>query len=227
MLFWAGSDWHERGVSGNFVEKMLKRHIHIFLIYSWTKIFSCTGLRIGSVVCPTPSASRQIQAQQVPWSVNIFARAYLHSALEDMEYLKRTWKATRSWREHTVTRLKRLHPSWRFLGHPWLSWVWIDTGDAKVAEDVYKTSLACGCPVRHGAAGYGLPTFIRVAVRRPYDFAVLYQALLQRECDSKACGKAPFGTYADVNPSVVEGVHLVHIDDLKPHEEVFKHKADK
>lgn len=36
-----------------------------------------------------------------------------------------------------------------------------------------------------------------------------------------------FGTSADVNPDVVEGVRLVHIDDLKPHEEVLTVRAKK
>merc|ERR1719272_557346 len=101
-----------------------------------------------------------------------------------------------------INKLKRLKPSWKFLGQPFTSWVWIDTGDAATAEAIYQASLACGCPVRHAAAGYNLPTFIRIAVRRPYDFSVLYQALLQRECATRS-GSIAFGTYADVAPSVV------------------------
>jgi hypothetical protein len=103
----------------------------------------------------------------------------------------------------------------------------IDTGDAAVAEDVYETSLRCGCPVRRASEGYEMPSFLRIAVRRPYDFSVLYQALLQRECYSNKQGRTLFGTYADVHPGVVEGVHLVHIDDVKPHEEVVHSRAEK
>jgi len=228
MLFWSGPDWHKRGVSRQFVEKMLKRHIKIFLVYSWTKIFSCTGLRIGSVICPSPSAQQNLQSMQVPWSVNAFARAYLRVAIEDREYLERTWRLTPLWREQMITKLKRLKPSWQFLGQPWTSWVWIDTGDAATAEAIYKASLACGCPVRHAEAGYNLPTFIRIAVRRPYDFSVLYQALLQQEQQvTDVNQQAMFGTYADVQPSVIEGVKLVHIDDLKPHENVIHEREGK
>lgn len=53
MLFWAGPDFQERGVSAQFIEAMVKKHINIFLVQSWTKIFACTGLRIGTVLCPT------------------------------------------------------------------------------------------------------------------------------------------------------------------------------
>jgi len=168
---------------------------------------------------------------QVPWSVSAFARAYLKAALQDREYLEKTWQLTPRWREHIITRLQRLYPSWRFLGREWLSWVWIDTGDPAVAQDIYKTALACGCPVRHAASGYDMPSVIRIAVRRPHDFSVLYQALLQREGERSPKMAAPlrttFGTYADVHPSVVEGVRLVHIDDLKPHEKVLEDRAGK
>merc|ERR1712129_374269 len=77
-------------------------------------------------------------------------------------------------------------------------------------------------------AGYNLPTFIRIAVRRPYDFSVLYQALLQQEQQvTDVNQQAMFGTYADVQPSVIEGVKLVHIDDLKPHENVIHEREGK
>eukprot|EP00747_Dinoflagellata_sp_TGD_P068731 gnl/TRDRNA2_/TRDRNA2_155841_c1_seq1.p1 gnl/TRDRNA2_/TRDRNA2_155841_c1~~gnl/TRDRNA2_/TRDRNA2_155841_c1_seq1.p1 ORF type:complete len:227 (-),score=48.62 gnl/TRDRNA2_/TRDRNA2_155841_c1_seq1:111-704(-) len=64
-----------------------------------------------------------------------------------------------------------------------------------------------------------MSSYIRIAVRRPADFAVLHQALLQRECRSKVAVARPFGTYADVQHSIVESVKLVHIDELKPHEQ--------
>ncbi|CAE7311468.1 cobD [Symbiodinium sp. CCMP2592] len=227
MLFWAGPDFQERGVSASFTESMVKKHINIFLVQSWTKIFSCTGLRIGTVLCPTAEKRDLLQGMQVPWSVTAFARAYLKAALKDRTYLERTWSATPAWRSHMITRLQRLHPEWKFLGKPWLSWIWIDTGSSEVAQDVYKTALKCGCPIRHAASGYDRPTVVRLAVRRPYDFSVLHQALLRRACVSESFIRATFGTSADVNPAVIEGVRLVHIDDLKPHEEVLKDRATK
>jgi len=227
MLFWAGPDWHKRGVSREFVQRMQKRDIHIYLVYSWTKIFSCTGLRIGSVIAPTPAAMQELQAKQVPWSVSVLPRTYLKAALQHKEYLEKTWRLTPQWRENMITKLKRLHPDWQFLGQPWTSWVWIDTGNEAVAKAVYEASLECSCPVRHAAAGYNLPTIVRIAVRRPYDFAVLYQALLRQEYASNNPGRAPLGTYADVHPSVVEGVELVHIDDLYRHEKVLTDREGK
>ena len=227
MLFWAGPDFQERGVSSKFVESMVKKHINIFLVQSWTKIFACTGLRIGTVLCPTQEKRDHLLSLQVPWSVTIFARAYLKAAILDRSYLERTWEETPAWRSHMVARLQRLHPTWKFLGKPWLSWIWIDTGCPEVAKDVYRTALNCGCPIRHAASGYDRPSVVRLAVRRPYDFSVLYQALLRRENNSAAMMQTTFGTSADVNPDVIDGVRLVHIDDLHPHEEVLTDRADK
>lgn len=224
MLFWAGPQWHSRGVSDAFVQRMLKRHIKVFRIYSWTKIFSCTGLRIGSAVCPSPDSTRLLESLQVPWSVSVFARKYLQVAIKDADYMERTWSTTPRWREHMVTLLRRVYPEWQFHGQDWLSWVWVDTGDAEVARSVYEAALDCGCPVRHAAAGYGLPTYLRFAVRRPSDFAALHQALLKLKGGYQS---KQFGTYADVQPSVIEGVQLVHIDDLRPHENVYTEAAAK
>lgn len=171
MLFWAGPDFQQRGVSGEFVDAMVKKHIYIFLVQSWTKIFACTGLRIGTVLCPTQEKRDLLASLQVPWSVTAFARAYLKAAIEDRSYLERTWEETAAWRQHMVSRLQRLHPTWQFLGQPWLSWIWIDTNSPQTALDVYRTALSCGCPIRHAANGYDKPSVVRLAVRRPYDFS--------------------------------------------------------
>ncbi|CAJ1366198.1 unnamed protein product [Effrenium voratum] len=227
MIFWAGPDFQERGVSAQFIESMVKKHINIFLVQSWTKIFACTGLRIGTVLCPTAEKRDMLLSMQVPWSVTALARGYLKAAMQDRAYLERTWEATAAWRSHMLTRLKRLHPTWEFHGKPWLSWIWIDTGSPAVAKEVYETALGCGCPVRHAASGYDKPSIVRLAVRRPYDFSVLYQALLRRESHRSDIAGTTFGTFADVNPAVVEGVRLVHIDDLHPHEEVLTDRAHK
>jgi len=42
----------------------------VWIMTSWTKIWSCTGIRLGSVVAPTAQDLLAIKAKQVPWSVN-------------------------------------------------------------------------------------------------------------------------------------------------------------
>jgi hypothetical protein len=204
---------------------MQENYINVFLVYSWTKIFSCTGLRIGSVVCPSSSIRKRLEGYQVPWSVTTFAQTYLKGALRDTDYLKKTWELTPKWRKEAVEQLQRLNPDWKFIGEPWLSWIWIDTGDEALAEHLYHTCLEVGCPIRHAKQGYGIPTVIRIAVRRPSDFSVLYQAFVRLKNSEQ--GRVSFGTYADINPSVIDRVDLVHIDDIKAHEFVISDRASK
>lgn len=225
MLFWRGPSWRDSGVSRSFVEKMAENYINIFLIYSWTKIFSCTGLRIGSVICPNAKVRKRLEGYQVPWSVTAFAQTYLKGAMRDTKYLEKTWELTPKWRKDALDQLQRLYPNWKFHGEPWLSWIWIDTGDENVAFRLYEACLEIGCPIRHAKAGYGLPTIIRIAVRRPTDFSILYQALVRLRHGAE--GRVSFGTYADIHPSVIDRVDLVHIDDIKPHELVINERAEK
>jgi len=177
MIFWANVDWHSKGVSDAFIGRMLERDVHVFINHSWTKIFSCTGMRIGSTLCPTAADRQKLQDIQVPWSMTVFASTFLKTAIEDTEYLRQTWELTPIWREHMVTKLQQLFPNWTLNGQPWLSWIWVDTHDVEMARRVYEASIACGCPLRTGAYGYERPSFVRFAVRRPTDFEKLYKAL--------------------------------------------------
>ena len=42
-----------------------ERGVHIFVMHSWTKIWSCTGVRLGSVVAPTPTHMVELKKRQV------------------------------------------------------------------------------------------------------------------------------------------------------------------
>ncbi|KAM3568085.1 hypothetical protein VYU27_009789 [Nannochloropsis oceanica] len=50
-------------------------------------------------------------------------------------------------------------------GEIYLSWVWVDTGDAAVTTEAVKLASAVGTPVRSAGPGYNMPTFFRIAVR--------------------------------------------------------------
>jgi len=66
-----------------------------------------------------------------------------------------------------VRRISGIFPKWDFHGADFLSWLWIDVGTSEMAEKVVDVSRDSGFPIRHGMHGYGMPTFIRVAVRNP------------------------------------------------------------
>ncbi|KNC96731.1 uncharacterized protein SPPG_07940 [Spizellomyces punctatus DAOM BR117] len=155
------------------------RGIAVFIMHSWTKLWSCTGLRLGSVVCPTVDHCIKLKKVQVPWSVNLPALKFLEVVTSDEEkdYLDETWAVTSEWRASLVERLEELcNGQWEIHGKPFLSWVWIDMKDARVAADAVTLAKRAGVPVRAGVHGYACDTCVRAAVRKPEQVDVLVQA---------------------------------------------------
>ncbi|KAJ1991531.1 hypothetical protein H4R33_001325 [Dimargaris cristalligena] len=155
-----------------------RRGISVYVIHSWTKLWSCTGIRLGSIVCPTEEHCQALKKIQVPWSVNCVALAFLHAVVKDEAYLHDTWTLTPRWRHHTVAALQEYFPNWLTSGEPFLSWVWIDTGDMIVAERAIQLAKQAGVPVRSGLPGYQQPSHLRIAVRSPEKFQILLNAWL-------------------------------------------------
>merc|ERR1712093_814894 len=88
-----------------------------------------------------------------------------------------TWEQCRRLRARTVKELSSMFPDWQVHGEPWLSWLWIDTKSAEVANSATRVAKAAGVPIRNGAMGYKLPTFIRLKVTSARHQDVLVQAL--------------------------------------------------
>ncbi|KAJ1968957.1 hypothetical protein H4R34_006212 [Dimargaris verticillata] len=161
----------------DYVQQLFtERGISVFVIHSWTKLWSCTGIRLGSIVCPTAQHCQALKAAQVPWSVNCAALAFLSQVVKDDQYMADTWALTPTWRKHIIATLSQQLPQWLCYGEPFLSWVWIDTGSEDVAQKAVALARGAGVPVRNGLPGYSRPTFVRVAVREPSKFAVLLDA---------------------------------------------------
>jgi histidinol-phosphate/aromatic aminotransferase/cobyric acid decarboxylase-like protein len=179
MQPWVGPGWREDSLlqQQGWVTEMLEKHgIHVFIMHSWTKIWSCTGVRLGSVVAPTVEVAQRIKGRQVPWSVNTMALEFLSEVVKDDDYMQRTWELTPQWRQQTADAITARFPSWTILGKPFLSWLWCDTGDEGVALEAVRLAKAAGTPVRHGKPGYDMPTMVRVAVREPKHLQTLLAA---------------------------------------------------
>jgi histidinol-phosphate/aromatic aminotransferase/cobyric acid decarboxylase-like protein len=182
MQLWHGEHWRKDSLISqqDWIRSMYEENgVSVYLIHSWTKIWSCPGIRLGSVLTPTAALCQTLKAHQVPWSVNICGLAFLSAAIADEKYLLQTWELTPRFRQMTIDSLKQIpaFAEWEYLGANWTSWIWIDTKDAKQAEAVVRVAKAAGCPVRNGAMGYGMPTFLRFAVRAPEHQQTLLTAL--------------------------------------------------
>lgn len=83
--------------------------IAVWVIYSWTKIWSCPGIRLGnpstkssdfnfflgSVFAPSATHMEILKRKQVPWSLNTAAIAFTAEVVKDDLFMKKTWEVTR------------------------------------------------------------------------------------------------------------------------------------
>ena len=68
MQPWFGPEWRSDSLIGErkwSKELSEKRGIHVWIMTSWTKIWACTGVRLGSVVAPTAQLRNAVKAKQV------------------------------------------------------------------------------------------------------------------------------------------------------------------
>lgn len=182
MLPWFGPKWREVSLFSQFdwISRMLReRNIHIIVVHSWTKIFCCTGLRIGSIILPCKSDLQLMKKFMIPWNVNVLALDYMSVCIKSKDYLQQTWSITNALRANQKQKLNQLFPEWEIKGQPFLSWMWIDTKSEQVAEKAVDVAKAWGCPIRWGKKGYNRPTHIRLAVRKAEFFQVILSAFKQ------------------------------------------------
>lgn len=180
MQMWIGENWREDSLINQtaWIETMKRNEgISVWIIHSWTKIWSCPGIRIGSAIAPTEEDAKSILSKQVPWSVNAGALAFLQEVIKDDQYMRDTWNFTPLWRKHACEQLKQ-HFQWNIYGEPFLSWIWIDTLDEVTAERAVRVAKDAGLPIRWGKLGYEQPTCIRLAVRNETLTDKLVKALI-------------------------------------------------
>ena len=170
MLFWYGPDWINHSCLGHldYIAKLaFERHIKVVVIQSWTKIFSSTGLRIGSAVVFDDDLYNKVRELIPPWSLNAIGRDYILHSWKQTGYLERTWTYTPLWRAQLIQEIKQVFPEFKTKGADFVSWIWMDTGDKALASLIVRTSKQIGFPIRHGKQGYERSSHIRIAVRNP------------------------------------------------------------
>jgi histidinol-phosphate/aromatic aminotransferase/cobyric acid decarboxylase-like protein len=180
MLFWI-KNWEEKSGMFNYgLQELLDiKRSNLIIVHSWTKIFSCTGLRFGSIWSNNPNMIEQIETLQVPWSVNILAFHYLNGCLDDRTYLRDTLINTPILRESMRKKLLELFPFITIHGEPFLSWLWIDFKSNQLVNKIHKKLFDNGILIRKGEIGYKQDTFIRIAVRNVKQNIILFRFLEQ------------------------------------------------
>lgn len=180
MLFWI-KNWEDKSAMFkiNLRDLLDTKGANLIVVHSWTKIFSCTGLRFGSIWSYDINLIKEIETLQVPWSVNILAFHYLNGCLDDPMYLRETLSNTPVLRENMKNRLLEIFPFVEIYGEPFLSWLWIDFKSNSLVNKIHKKLFDNGILIRKGEVGYKQDTFIRIAVRSHTQNNILFRLLSQ------------------------------------------------
>src|SRR5918992_762362 len=143
------------------IEGLLKRHPNLVVTRTFSKAYGLAGLRVGYALAHASVADVMNRVRQ-PFNVNSIGLAAARAALDDMEFVARSYA-------ENLQGLKRLEEGSRALGLEYIAshanFLTIRVaGGGKSATEIYKRLLRRGVIVRPVGGAYGLPEHLRVTV---------------------------------------------------------------
>jgi histidinol-phosphate aminotransferase len=136
--------------------KWLKRHPNLIVVRTFSKAYGLAGLRVGYGLVHAALADIMNRVRQ-PFNVNSLALVAATAALDDMEFVARSYA-------ENLKGLRQLGDGVEALGLDAIpSYGNFLTVRVGKAADIYKRLLKRGVIVRP-VAGYGLPEHLRVSV---------------------------------------------------------------
>jgi histidinol-phosphate aminotransferase len=140
--------------------RLVKRHPNLVVTRTFSKAYGLAGLRVGYALAHASVADIMNRVRQ-PFNVNSIALAAACAALDDMEFVARSYALN-------LQGLKQLEEGARALGLEYIpshgNFITVRVGKA---ADIYKRLLRRGVIVRPVGGGYGLPEHLRVTVGTP------------------------------------------------------------
>ena len=137
--------------------KWLKRHPNLVVTRTFSKAYGLAGLRVGYALAH-PSVADVMNRVRQPFNVNSIALAAASAALEDMEFVARSFAGN-------LQGMRQLRAGAERLGLEFIpSYANFLTVRVGKAQDIYKRLLRRGVIVRPVGGGYELPEHLRVTV---------------------------------------------------------------
>jgi histidinol-phosphate aminotransferase len=137
--------------------KWLKRHPNLVVTRTFSKAYGLAGLRVGYALAH-PSVADVMNRVRQPFNVNSIALAAAAAALEDMEFVARSFAGN-------LQGMRQLRDGAERLGLEFIpSYANFLTVRVGKAQDIYKRLLRRGVIVRPVGGGYELPEHLRVTV---------------------------------------------------------------
>ena len=136
--------------------KWLKRHPNLVVTRTFSKAYGLAGLRVGFALAH-PSVADVMNRVRQPFNVNSIGLAAAKAALDDMEFVARSYA-------ENLNGMRQLEEGVHALGLDFIpssgNFLTVRVGKA---NDVFKRLLRRGVIVRP-VAGYGLPEHLRVSI---------------------------------------------------------------
>jgi histidinol-phosphate aminotransferase len=137
--------------------KLIKRHPNLVVTRTFSKAYGLAGLRVGYALAHASVADVMNRVRQ-PFNVNSIALAAAVAALDDMEFVARSYA-------ENLQGMRQLEDGARTLGIDYIpsygNFITIRVGRA---AEIYKRLLRRGVIVRPVGGGYGLPEHLRVTI---------------------------------------------------------------
>jgi len=140
--------------------KWLKRHPNLILTRTFSKAYGLAGLRVGYAFAHASVADIMNRVRQ-PFNVNSLALAAATAALDDMEFVARSYA-------ENLQGLRQLEEGAKRLGLDYIpSYGNFLTLRVGRAPEIYKRLLRRGVIVRPVGGAYQLPEHLRVTIGTP------------------------------------------------------------
>jgi histidinol-phosphate aminotransferase len=137
--------------------RWLKRHPNLVITRTFSKAYGLAGLRVGYALAH-PSVADVMNRVRQPFNVNSIALVAAAAALDDMEFVARSYA-------ENLQGLRQLEEGSNSLGLEFIpsygNFITVRVGRA---AEIYKRLLRRGVIVRPIGGGYGLPEHLRVTV---------------------------------------------------------------
>jgi histidinol-phosphate aminotransferase len=137
--------------------KLVKRHPNLVVTRTFSKAYGLAGLRVGYALAHASVADVMNRVRQ-PFKVNSVALAAAVAALDDMEFVARSYA-------ENLQGMRQLEDGAKRLGLDYIpsygNFITIRVGKA---AEIYKRLLRRGVIVRPVGGGYGLPEHLRVTI---------------------------------------------------------------
>ena len=137
--------------------KWLRRHPNLVVTRTFSKAYGLAGLRVGYALAH-PSVADIMNRVRQPFNVNSIALAAASAALDDMEFVARSFA-------DNLQGLRQIEEGATRLGLEWIpsygNFITVRVGKA---NDIFRRLLKRGVIVRPVSGGYQLPAHLRITI---------------------------------------------------------------